>query len=110
MKSIAYSAKPAAWFELAGRVVYPNLLIEELKIMFYLCRAKTLNILNFLFVNNKIILIHKEKKDMRRKLFKERELEESQMTETGYRLIYPLLTYEQEFFIEDKYAEEEALL
>ena len=52
----------------------------------------------------------KEKKDMRRKLFKERELEESQMTETGYRLIYPLLTYEQEFFIEDKYAEEEALL
>ena len=43
----------------------------------------------------------KEKRDTRRKYFNERETEEKEMIGTGYRLIYPLLTYEQEFFVEE---------
>ena len=52
----------------------------------------------------------KERRDIRRNAFYEREKEEAAMTDTGYRLIYPLLTYKQEYFIEDQYPVEEAAL
>jgi len=52
-------------------------------------------------------LLEKERRDTRRKNFIERQEEEKKILNTGYKLIYPLLTYEQEYFIEDNYEVEE---
>jgi len=52
-------------------------------------------------------LLEKERRDTRRKNFIERQEEEKKIPNTGYKLIYPLLTYEQEYFIEDNYEVEE---